>query len=110
MQTPDGDLLDSARPGASASGMLDAFSSLDLQQPQRGVHPWQHQQQRREAGVTPRLAASLPRRAGTAGLHWEEHRRQHTAAARSGMGMLHWQSDVHRKTGGDFSTSSGMEG
>ena len=80
-------MLEPARLGASAHGMLDAFSSLDLQQPQRRMHPWQQQQQRREAGVTPRLAASLPRRAATAGLHWEQHRRQRSAAARSGMGL-----------------------
>ena len=81
VQAPDGDLLDAARPGASADGMLDAFNCLDLQQAQRGMHPW-HQQQQREAGVAPRLAASLPRRAATAGMHWEQHRRQRTAAAR----------------------------
>ena len=86
LQVPDGDLSDTAHMGASAGGMLDAFNSLDLQQPQHRMHPWQHQQQRREAGVVPRLAASLPRRAATAGLHWEQHRRQRTAAARSGMG------------------------
>ena len=89
VQVPDGDPLDTAHMGASASGMLDAFSSLDLQQqPQRRMHPWQHQQQRREAGVTPRLAESLPRRAATAGLHWEQHRRQRTAAARWGRGIV----------------------
>ena len=102
VQVPDGYLLGAAHMGVPANGMLDAFSSLDLQQSQRCMHPWQHQQQRQEAGVTTRLAASLPRRAATAGLHWEQHRRQRSASARSEMGMPCWKPDVLCKTGGHF--------